>query len=184
MFRVSAPARSAIALRRTPSKGEAFASRDRLLPDDLRTRPAGSAFAARIEAQLVNTQKLSPFIFSNSRTPFPTLNPQPSHCHAFADSFAQDKKVTLAFPVTSGLFARSFAQERKLTDSFSIACALFCRKWGWRRNSVHICTIVTTTMTLPLAKAVSRGTFSTGLVHRLALPRQPDLVYKLCQPNL
>jgi hypothetical protein len=185
MFRVRTPACLATAIRRGTSRGETFASQDRLPQHAPRTcHPDASSDSARNAAHIGNIQRFQPFIFSNLQTLFPAANPQPSPFHALAHSFAKRKRATPAFPVTSKLFARSLAQERKSTPVLSITCALFCRKWGWRRNSVCIFTIVTTTMTRPLSRTTaSTGTFSTGSARPLALPRQPDLVSKLCQPQ-
>jgi hypothetical protein len=81
-----------------------------------------------------HTQKFGPFIFSNLRILFPARNLQPSLFHALAHSFAHDRKLTHASPVTSTLFLRSLAQERKSTPLLSTACARFCRNGGWGVN--------------------------------------------------
>jgi hypothetical protein len=133
MFRATASDRSLTATRRSPGKGDALASPDRLPQQAPRARrPAVSVASAHNTSRIGHIPKFESFIFSSLRTLFPAPNPQPAPFHAHAHSFTHNKKVTPAFPITSTLFARSLSPERKLTSSFSTACALFCRNEGVR----------------------------------------------------
>jgi len=184
MFRVGAslayplpPAEAVAKTRRLPPK-----ITSRKTPGYLPSRCL-CRFCSQTRHKLPVFKNSGPFIFSNLQTLFPAANPQPSPFHALAHSFAQRKNVTPAFPITSELFVRSFAKERNSTPLLSAACGLFCEKWGWRpKFGLHFYYRDNDYDRPPAKTTASRGTFSTGLARPLALPRQPDLVYKLCQP--
>ena len=108
-----------------------FAARDRSVQDPpASARPVSPPTQVRIGRNFRQELQNRPRVFSSLQTLLSAQKLHVPHFQALPDSLRQERNVTTAFPVASGLFPRSFAPEQKSTPLFPVGCELFRENVG------------------------------------------------------